>query len=337
MTDLAGAAPRRRRATSADVAREAGVSRTTVSFVLNNSPHKALPEETRQRVLDAAVRLSYAPSAEARALSRGRSDVVLMILPPALPLTADVGELLEHLSASFLRKGLSLMTLTWTERIGVDTWTAVTPAAVIAWKLDDTDAEQMRRSGVNIVTSLTGSDAIGRWVTGLREDEIAQRQVDRLRSAGHLTLGYAIPDDDRLRDAAQLRASALERVCARYGLAAPIAVRVPHEPLLAAESVRSWRQASPPVTGICAHDAVAGLAVLAGAREAGLRVPEDFAVVGVNDSPAAALAAPPLTMVTIDAKTSADYIVSVVTSMLAGRLADEPGPTVTGVVERQSV
>src|SRR5919202_1725890 len=51
-----------RRVTSADVAREAGVSRTTVSYVLNNTAHQKIPEDTRQRVLDAAARLAYAPS-----------------------------------------------------------------------------------------------------------------------------------------------------------------------------------------------------------------------------------------------------------------------------------
>ena len=42
---------------SADVARKAGVSRTTVSFVLNNTPGKQIPEETRRRVLEAVREL----------------------------------------------------------------------------------------------------------------------------------------------------------------------------------------------------------------------------------------------------------------------------------------
>src|SRR4051812_43365688 len=72
---------RPRRATSADVAREAGVSRATVSYVLNDTPHQKIPEATRRRVLEAAARLGYAPSAAARTLRTGRSDVVLGMLP----------------------------------------------------------------------------------------------------------------------------------------------------------------------------------------------------------------------------------------------------------------
>lgn len=65
----------RSRVSAADVAREAGVSRTTVSFVLNNTPGKHISEATRQRVLSAAARLGYEPNQDARrlALVRNRS------------------------------------------------------------------------------------------------------------------------------------------------------------------------------------------------------------------------------------------------------------------------
>ena len=52
---------RTRRVTSADVAHEAGVSRATVSYVLNDTPHQKIPEHTRRRVLEAAARLGYTP------------------------------------------------------------------------------------------------------------------------------------------------------------------------------------------------------------------------------------------------------------------------------------
>jgi LacI family transcriptional regulator len=62
----------KQRVSAQDVAREAGVSRTTVSFVLNNTPGKSIPEGTRQRVLDAAARLGYIPNEDARRLARIR-------------------------------------------------------------------------------------------------------------------------------------------------------------------------------------------------------------------------------------------------------------------------
>ena len=77
--DRAGLRPRR--PTGADVARRAGLSRATVSYVLNDTPHQAIPEPTRQRVLAAAAELGYTPSAAGRALRSGHSEVVLLLLP----------------------------------------------------------------------------------------------------------------------------------------------------------------------------------------------------------------------------------------------------------------
>ncbi|MEI6913880.1 MAG: LacI family DNA-binding transcriptional regulator [Armatimonadota bacterium] len=63
-----------------EIARAAGVSKSTVSLVLNDSPNPfAISEQTRTRVLDAADRLGYRPNAAARALATGRSDTILMV------------------------------------------------------------------------------------------------------------------------------------------------------------------------------------------------------------------------------------------------------------------
>ena len=57
-----------RRVTSEDVARASGVSRATVSYVLNNDPRQSIPLETRERVLKIARELGYRPSTAARIL-----------------------------------------------------------------------------------------------------------------------------------------------------------------------------------------------------------------------------------------------------------------------------
>ncbi len=70
----------RKRATSQEVAREAGVSRTTVSRVLNNAPGSGIPESTRLRVLQAANRLNYYPNATGRRLASGRTYTLAFVL-----------------------------------------------------------------------------------------------------------------------------------------------------------------------------------------------------------------------------------------------------------------
>lgn len=70
----------KKRTTAQDVADVAGVSRTTVSFVLNNVPGMRIGEETRQRVLDAARQLNYHPDATARRMVKGRTSIIGFVL-----------------------------------------------------------------------------------------------------------------------------------------------------------------------------------------------------------------------------------------------------------------
>ncbi|WP_060882141.1 LacI family DNA-binding transcriptional regulator [Streptomyces scabiei] len=324
------------RVTSSDVAREAGVSRATVSFVLNGTKGQTISESTRQRVLEAAARLRYAPSAEARTLSRGRSDVVLLYQPPQLPLT-DLGTLVEFLSAEFAAVGLTAVIHPWSRRPDGDVWTVITPVAVLAWDLPDNDVAAMRRNGVRAVVSLTAeSDPVAQWIWGARENSIARLQVERLLRAGHRRLGYARPHDERLAEASEMRLKALQGACAEHGVPGPVALAVPCDEVGAGAAVEAWRGMTPAVTGVCAHDDVAALAVLAGLREQGLAAPSDLAVIGAVGSPAARLAAPPLTMVAVDMRDTARHLVEAIISLLDGRPVPI-GPEVTRVIERRSV
>src|SRR3989304_9974616 len=69
-----------KRATAREVAELAGVSRTTVSFVLNDVPGMRISQETRQRVLEAARQLNYYPDATARRMVSGRTNVIGFVL-----------------------------------------------------------------------------------------------------------------------------------------------------------------------------------------------------------------------------------------------------------------
>lgn len=64
-----------------DVAREAGVSPTTVSLVLNNRTQVALAPSTRQRVAEVAARMGYRPNHLARSLLTGRTQTLGVIIP----------------------------------------------------------------------------------------------------------------------------------------------------------------------------------------------------------------------------------------------------------------
>ena len=329
-----------RRITSADVAREAGLSRATVSYVLNNTPHQKIPDDTRRRVLDAANRLGYAPSAAARALRSGRSDVVLCLLPD-WPVGPEVGALASNLSTELARHGLTfvLHPITAGSRPTAEIWKAITPAAVLAFQeFSAEETAAMQAAGIELVVALLGRSRSSRQGRELEvpQQRVGRLQVERLAAAGHTRLGYAYPDDVRLRNFAEPRLAGVRIACTDLGVDAPDVHVVPLDADAAAPAAAAWHAGG--VSGVCAYNDEVALAVLAGMRLHGLCAPDDLAVVGVDDIPSARLAAPPLTTVTTDQSAVAAHLAATIVAAIAGEAGPpRPGPDIVRVIERASV
>ncbi|MEU6355411.1 LacI family DNA-binding transcriptional regulator [Streptomyces sp. NPDC047072] len=311
-----------RRVTSADVAREAGVSRATVSYVLNAVPHQKIPEATRQRVWEAADRLGYAPSAAARALRTGRSEIVLGLLPD-WPIEHVLGHLIQQLTNAFAEHGLTFVVHSSSHpaRPLRDIWKTMTPAAVLALQdFADPEAEAMRAAGIEVVMAMHGAAAPDGEAQSplVSEQPIGALQARHL-AGPHRRLGYAYPDLPGLDVLAQPRLDGVRKACAELGFPEPDVRTVPLDGAGAAEAVRGWLAADPPVTGVCAFNDDIALAVLAGLHHLGLRAPRDLAVIGVDDIPTASLAQPPLTTVARDTAVIARGLARRVVDALQGR------------------
>ncbi|UGQ12564.1 LacI family transcriptional regulator [Yinghuangia sp. ASG 101] len=307
--------PRRKRPTSTDVARAAGVSQTTVSFVLNDRPGHGIPEETRQRVLEAARRLDYRPHATARSLARGRSDIAVLAIP-GLPIGAGISRFVEGLAAELAAHGLTLVThlAGGRGRPLTDVCAEIGASAVIGFEaFDDATVRALYRAGADVVipSSPEGSSTapIGRF------------QARHLIERGHRRLGYALPRHPGLLRMAEGRLRGVAEACAEAGLAPPVVRSTDLEAATAAEAVAGWRAEA--VTGVCAFNDETAIAVLAGLREHGLTAPADLAVVGVDDIPTARLADPPLTTISFDLGEVVRRRAAMVVAGLAGR--EPPG------------
>lgn len=326
-----------RRPTSVDVARESGVSRATVSYVLNGAPNQVIPEKTRQRVIEAAERLGYAPYAPARVLRSGRSDVVLFLIPE-WPIGAAIASLIEHLSVRLAAAGLTLVVHAHPRaaRPVSELWKAIAPAALINHQaLSPAEEAAAERAGMLVVTPVFRPRG-GRTFRSFQR-HIGELQVQHLAQLGHRRLGFALPDDDRLREFTAPRLEGVTRACAGLGLPAPVAQIVPLEVAAAAGAVQRWRAAEPRITGVCGYNDEVALAVLAGLRECHLDAPGDLAVVGVDDIPAGRLSAPALTTVATGMAVFGDHLANLVSSALAGKPRPlRPSEDVLAVVRRGS-
>lgn len=331
---------RRTRPTSADVAREAGVSRSTVSYVLNQVDSQRIRPRTQARVREAATRLGYTPSAAARTLRTGRSETVLSLLPD-LPIGPTLGGFMTALSDGFGEYDLTLVWHPMPHRPApvADLWRAVAPAAIVS--LDPFARRHlpaMRRIGLPVAELVYGTDAMGPHAVPWPNEASGRAQIGHLIAQGHRRLGYAFPADSRLEIFARPRLRGAQQEAHRLGVPEPLVATVPLETGAACAVVKNWLDRPDPVTAVCAYNDEVALAVLAAARSLDVAVPTSLAVIGLDDIPAAALSLPPLTTTRADLRHQAHHLVRVIVDALAGNTTESPTPAVEHVeiVPRQT-
>lgn len=323
--------------TSADVARESGVSRTTVSYVLNGTAGVTISDATRERVRATAARLGYAPHAAARTLRSGRSDLVLCVLPN-WPIGPVIDTLLDHLARELAERGLSVLVHHGRgPRPLAELWRAVTPRAVIGFTaFAPDDLRAMRQAGIQVVGTVPDADPENPGTYSVSQSRIGRLQAGHLADRGHRRLGYAAPADPRVADFFHGRLAGVRAECTDRGLPEPVVETVDLEVGPAAHAVRRWLALDPPVSGVVGYNDEVALAVLAGLHAEGLDAPADVAVVGVDDIPAARLATPALTTVSQAIEEQARYLAAGVLAALDDSPTPAPPGDLLAVVVRDS-
>ena len=283
----------------ADVAAAAGVSTAMVSYVLNDRPGHTIPEATRARVREAAEALGYTPSSAARTLARGRSDIVLLLVPE-LPLGHVLVGVMERLTRGCTALGLQLLArLPLPGEDLAHLCRTLMPAAVVV--LVDVDPQQVgpiRALGVPVARWQADADAtVGPDDVRAPTAAIGRLQAETLVARGHSRLAFIGPADPRLRVLAGGRFSGVRDACAQQGLPAPREYTVARQGATA-DQLRDW--VADGATGLCVYNDDLALSVLAAARAAGIEVPRDLAVIGVDDIPAGRWTEPPLATIALD-------------------------------------
>ncbi|MCX4767313.1 LacI family transcriptional regulator [Streptomyces sp. NBC_01275] len=324
------------RVTATDVAKEAGVSQTTVSYVLNDVPNQKISEQTRRRVLDAVVKLGYKPSAAARALRLGRSDLVLMFLPD-VPVGGTLTALVELLGDELERHGLNLVTRRERHSPLESLWRELMPAAVMTtFDVSAEDVSSMRAAGIHVV-SAGMSPSTDPGVLTIPQHLIGAIQVERLATTRHSRIGYAAPGDPRLQEFLALRLDGARAACTELGLEPPVVLEVPLDISAAAAAAEQWHSAVPAVTGVCAYNDETAFALLAGMRRVGLAAPGDLAVIGVDNDKLAPFAMPPLTTIDNNLDVLVGRAARMIVNGVTGRsLPTPPQVTPLSLVVRES-
>ncbi|OUE25047.1 HTH-type transcriptional regulator DegA [Clavibacter michiganensis] len=289
-------------ATMSDVAKAAGVSIKTVSNFFNGYPY--MRAETRARIEAAVAELGYRMNVSARNLRSGRSRMIALVIPELdsaylAPLAQDVIDAADELGLSVLvettagRRDREIGALSGLHRQVLD-GVIYEPLA-----LHQEDADLI---DLNVPLVMIGQ----RFLEGLADQVLIAD-----RDAAHAAVAHLVETGRRriallgVRDADEPSGSALRQRGAEDALAA---AGIPLDPRLQVDPGPWRREAGAAAMARLLDDGVELDAVFGfndslalGAQwalqERGLRVPEDVAVAGLDDTEDSRFAQPPLTTV----------------------------------------
>ncbi|THV40927.1 LacI family DNA-binding transcriptional regulator [Glycomyces buryatensis] len=316
------------------VARHAGVGRGTVSRVINGSPKVA--EDTRAAVLAAIAELGYVPNQAARTLVTQRTDTVALVVTESQewlwsePFFAGV---LRGITEQLAEENMRLM-LTFAPRDGnrsdLEAYLMghhVDGVMMVSSHGGDPLPERLEDAGVPIV--LCGLPVGLRPVAYVDCDNRsgARQAVEYLAEKGHQRIGIISgPQDmavgvDRLngyRDGLRGHRLPVEENLVSYA-----------EGFDEASGIKAARQlfdTAGELDAVFAASDPLAIATLRVARERGITVPDDLALIGFDDSPLAEVSEPPLTTVHQPTETMGREMAR----LLCGRVrGEEDGPLVT--------
>lgn len=311
----------------ADVAARAGVSKKTVSNVVNDFPFVA--ESTRQRVLAAIHELGYQPNLSARNLARGRTGAIALVIPQLdMPYFS---ELAHHVVEAAERKS-------WVVLIEQTMHQRRNEQKIL-------DGELSRRidgiifSPTEISAAALGRRAdrtplvlLGEAIYDGRNDHVSIDNVAAARAATTHLLELGRERIAAIGPRTRMRGTTKQRYTG-YCEALEAAGKEPYELLPTSprwagevgESVMTdlLERDRLPDAVFCFTDLLA-LGALRAIHRRGLRVPDDIALVGFDDIPYGRIAMPSLTTIAPDKKAIAELALSLLERQVESRRRPAP-------------
>ncbi len=292
----------------ADVAREAGVSKTAVSFAFN-SPER-LSAETAVRIRGIATSLGYRPHPVARLLTQRQTMTLGVLTPQALavifsnPFFALFSEGVANAAEDLGYELHFISPLHGSLALAVGRAT-VDGVVAIGLSGDHPEIQQIRATGLPMV--LVDSDDLPEHSSVVVDDEAGARAAaEHLLELGHRDILIVAVEGPALTTGERGRTGVTERRLRGYRTALRAAgVELGDDWVVAARASidggtaafqDAWSRGLRPTAVLAMSDAIA-IGAMRAARELGLSLPGDLSVVGFDDVDLAAHVDPPLTTV----------------------------------------
>ncbi|HML24788.1 MAG TPA: LacI family DNA-binding transcriptional regulator [Aggregatilinea sp.] len=291
---------KRQRATMKDVAKLAGVSVQTVSVAINNK--ETISDETRERVLAAIEEVGYRPYTVARSLRTGSTQTIALVVSDITnPFFASMANIVEDYAHA---SGYSLLlynTHSDLEReknyIRMATQRWIDGLLFVSTKDEMYGLEALQEANIPVVAI----DRIPNNYDGpsviLDNMKTGRMVAEHLIDLGHKHFAHISGPMDLLLSRERLQG--YQDVIQQHGL--PPAISACGDDSWTAESgyqaMRSLLQASPRPTAVFAGNDRMAIGAMRAIIEAGLRIPDDISVVGIDDIELSSYQIIPLTTV----------------------------------------
>jgi DNA-binding LacI/PurR family transcriptional regulator len=318
----------KKRITSQDVANLAGVSRTTVSFVLNDVKGLSISSQTRQKVREAAEYLRYIPDASAQALATRRTKAIGLVMtrnPHHIATDAFLPRIIAGLMDVIKDNKLRLL-IEYVEEehqdrayLGLARAQRIDGMILLTPRIDDEGLRKLEQ--VDIPTVIMGELAGSNLYSVDIDNRIAaKRAVQYLSDLGHRQIAC-------ITNALPSYSAAADRIIG-YKNALDAAGITPNNKLIryadfdpksGYDQMKSLLTSQMKFSAVFVASDNVAVGASAALREAGIKIPEDISLVGFDDIPWAEYFDPPLTTIRLDAQELARKACFVLTDLLEGR------------------
>jgi DNA-binding LacI/PurR family transcriptional regulator len=318
------------RSTIYDIAKAAGVTGTTVSYVLSGKG--SISEATRARVLKYAQELGYRPNLIARSLIKQRTCTIGLVMPRiSNPFYAEVAEAVERLAyASGFR--VFITNTHENEQLGGDLLEDLMARRVdgiiyLPHGLPLYGIQATLASGIPIVFCIWEEEEpeVSPCI-GFDFMEGGRLAAEHLLALGHQRVAIVTdgPSVDRIKH--HLRVAGAKSALMQAGH--------PLDPALLClgdSSVEKGEAAAhelltlpEPPTAIFATNDLMAIGIITAAWKLGIHIPRDLSVVGFDDIVLAAYIAPPLTTIVMDKSALTERAMNILFSMIEGKQVTSP-------------
>lgn len=282
-----------------ELAAHLGLSPTSLSIVLNDTPGaSAIPQETKDRIFKAAEEFNYRPNYFARSLRAQRSFTLGVIVPELSDGYSAM--VLNGVEAALSKEGFFYLTASHLHR---DDLLEHHPKMLLERQVEGIIAVDtpIRFQTSLPVVSVSGHDEI-KGVTNvvLNHQHAAELAIGHLFTLGHRKIafikGQDFSSDTEIRWETITRAAQKRGIKIDSSLIAQLEGDIPSPEIgyIAAQKILAARKT---FTALFAFNDISAIGAIRALQEAGLRVPEDVSVLGFDDVYAAAFHNPALTTI----------------------------------------